>query len=79
MKPVVYYVPSPLDSVVEGYSAVISNVINHPATDRVRNTPGRIVRTSRVINKLIRGFNTLNTRYRVVSAKTARKRFNYET
>lgn len=63
-KPTVRYTPHKEDQIEAGYRAVLHDVIDHPNTDRVSNTPGKLVFTSKVVAVGEGGaFETLNTQY----------------
>lgn len=63
-KPTVHYVPGKYDHIEVGARALLSDVIDHPATDRVSNEPGQPVWTSTVVSIGENGaFETLNTLY----------------
>lgn len=63
VKPIVHYVPTGDDNIVEGTWATLFHVVDHPNTSRVSNKPGQCVWTSKVVKIHENGFETLNTRY----------------
>lgn len=64
VKPTVHYVPHKDDAIFEGERAVLHNVVDHPNTRRVSNTPGKLVFTSTVVAVGEGGaFETINTQY----------------